>query len=88
MFRSRFNEAFPKSLPNFGPQELERDVTESVPGQRVEQFLCAVLSLLLNRKQDVKYDAIDNNYRTLQAPVPSFFNNRLFLFLFLFVFFF
>lgn len=58
MLRSRFNEAFPKSLPNFGPQELERDVTESVPGQRVELFLCAVLSLLLNRKQDVKYDAI------------------------------
>ena len=58
MFRSRFNEAFPKSLPNFGPQELERDVTESVPGQRVEHFLCAVLGLLLNRKQDVKYDAI------------------------------
>ena len=72
MFRSRFNEAFPKSLPNFGPQELERDVTESVPGQRVEQFLCAVLSLLLNRKQDVKYDAIDNNYRTLQAPYLPF----------------
>ncbi|KAI0024922.1 hypothetical protein F4780DRAFT_483212 [Xylariomycetidae sp. FL0641] len=54
MFRSRFNDAFPKSLANFGPQELERDVTESVPGQRVEQFLCAVLGLLLNRKQDVK----------------------------------
>ncbi|RYO77579.1 hypothetical protein DL766_005576 [Monosporascus sp. MC13-8B] len=58
MFRSRFNDAFPKSVANFGPQELERDVTESVPGQRVEQFLCAVLGLLLNRKQDVKYDAI------------------------------
>ncbi|RYP21229.1 hypothetical protein DL765_002368 [Monosporascus sp. GIB2] len=54
MFRSRFNDAFPKSVPNFGPQELERDVTESVPGQRAEQFLCAVLGLLLNRKQDVK----------------------------------
>ncbi|RYP51383.1 hypothetical protein DL768_003252 [Monosporascus sp. mg162] len=54
MFRSRFNDALPKSVANFGPQELERDVTESVPGQRVEQFLCAVLGLLLNRKQDVK----------------------------------
>ncbi|KAI0866881.1 hypothetical protein F4860DRAFT_455389 [Xylaria cubensis] len=54
MFRSRFNEALPKSLANFGPQELERDVTESVPGERVEHFLCAVLGLLLNRKQDVK----------------------------------
>ncbi|KAK5629592.1 hypothetical protein RRF57_005307 [Xylaria bambusicola] len=54
MFRSRFNEALPKSLANFGPQELERDVTESIPGERVEHFLCAVLGLLLNRKQDVK----------------------------------
>ncbi|KAI1274817.1 hypothetical protein F5Y07DRAFT_207234 [Xylaria sp. FL0933] len=54
MFRSRFNDALPKSLANFGPQELERDVTESIPGERVEHFLCAILGLLLNRKQDVK----------------------------------
>ncbi|KAK9423531.1 hypothetical protein SUNI508_04012 [Seiridium unicorne] len=54
MFRSRFNDAFPKSLPNFGPQELENDVIDSVPGDRAELFLCAVLGLLLNRKQDVK----------------------------------
>lgn len=57
MFRSRFNEVFPKSLSNFGPQELETDITDSPPGQRVENFLCAILGLLLNRKQDVKYDA-------------------------------
>ncbi|KAL2019527.1 hypothetical protein VTK56DRAFT_9561 [Thermocarpiscus australiensis] len=54
MFRARFTEAFPKSLANFGPQELERDVVETVPGERVEHFLCALLGLLLNRKQDVK----------------------------------
>ncbi|KAK3380027.1 hypothetical protein B0T24DRAFT_547369 [Lasiosphaeria ovina] len=54
MFRRRFTDAFPKSLPNFGPQELERDVVESLPGERVEHFLCALLGLLLNRKQDVK----------------------------------
>ncbi|GAB1320182.1 hypothetical protein MFIFM68171_10392 [Madurella fahalii] len=54
MFRARFTEAFPKSLANFGPQELERDVVETIPGERVEHFLCALLSLLLNRKQDVK----------------------------------
>ncbi|KAK7908610.1 hypothetical protein PG985_015913 [Apiospora marii] len=54
MFRSRFDPVLPKSLPNFGPQELERDITDSVPGDRVELFLCAVLGLLLNRKQDVK----------------------------------
>lgn len=65
MFRSRFNDALPKSLPNFGPQELESDVTGSVPGDRVEHFLCAVLGLLLNRKQDVKYDAILLSISTL-----------------------
>ncbi|KAJ1337727.1 WHIM1 motif-containing protein [Microdochium nivale] len=54
MFRSRFNDALPKSLANFGPQELERDVTETTPGERVEHFLCSILGLLLNRKQDVK----------------------------------
>lgn len=55
MFRARFNETLPKSLANFGPQELERDVVDTIPGERVEQFLCALLGLLLNRKQDVKY---------------------------------
>lgn len=54
MFRSRFTEAFPKSLVNFGPQEIERDIVDTVPGLGIEQFLCAVLGLLLNRKQDVK----------------------------------
>ncbi|KAM0252513.1 hypothetical protein ACHAQJ_007688 [Trichoderma viride] len=54
MFRSRFSDAFPKSLSHFGPQELERDVVEPIPGDRAEHFLCAVLGLLLNRKQDVK----------------------------------
>ena len=54
MFRSRFTEAFPKSLPNFGPQELEGDIVDTIPGTRVEHFLCALLGLLLNRKQDVK----------------------------------
>lgn len=55
MFRSRFSDAFPKSLSHFGPQELERDVVEPIPGDRAEHFLCAVLGLLLNRKQDIKY---------------------------------
>ncbi|KAH8895049.1 hypothetical protein GQ53DRAFT_744483 [Thozetella sp. PMI_491] len=54
MFRARFTDILPKSLANFGPQELERDIVDSVPGDRVEHFLCAVLSVLLNRKQDVK----------------------------------
>lgn len=55
MFRSRFNDAFTKSLAHFGPQDIERDVVQTVPGDRVENFLCAILGLLLNRKQDVKY---------------------------------
>jgi hypothetical protein len=55
MFRSRFSDAFPKSLPNFGPQELEREVVDTTPGVGVEHLLCALLGLLLNRKQDVKY---------------------------------
>ncbi|KAF5021420.1 hypothetical protein F66182_6545 [Fusarium sp. NRRL 66182] len=54
MFRSRFSDAFPKSLAHFGPQEIERDVVEPIPGDRAEHFLCALLGLLLNRKQDVK----------------------------------
>ena len=65
MFRSRFNDAFPKSLPHFGPQELERDVVTTVPGDRVEHFLCALLGLLLNRKQDVKYDFPYNKHELL-----------------------
>ena len=56
MFRARFTDVFPKSLANFGPQELENDVVQTVPGDRVEHFLCALLGLLLNRKQDVKYE--------------------------------
>ncbi|KAI1005620.1 hypothetical protein K3495_g2597 [Podosphaera aphanis] len=54
MFRSRFTDAFPKTLANFGPQELERDIVCTVPGETVEGFLCALLGLLLNRKQEVK----------------------------------
>ncbi|KAK6950211.1 hypothetical protein Daesc_008537 [Daldinia eschscholtzii] len=68
MFRARFNDALPKSLANFGPQELERDVTEPVPGERVEHFLCAVLSLLLNRKQDVK---LGHYNRALEDAISS-----------------
>lgn len=56
MFRSRFNEAFPAKFPNFGPQEIERGVVDTIPGEIVESLLCALLGLLLNRKQDVKYD--------------------------------
>jgi hypothetical protein len=68
MFRNRFDEAFPKSLATFGPLELEREITEPIPGDRAEHFLCAVLGLLLNRKQDVKYG------RTLNHRVETCFD--------------
>lgn len=55
MFRSRFNDAFPKSLPNYGPQDIEYGVSESVPSEQVERLLCALLGLVLNRKKDIEY---------------------------------
>jgi hypothetical protein len=55
MFRSRFHNVFPKSLPHYGPQDIERDVAEPVPGEHVEKLLCALLGLVLNRKKDVEY---------------------------------
>lgn len=55
MFRSRFADVFPKSLPNYGPQDIERGVTETVPGDHIERLLCALLGLILNRKKDVEY---------------------------------
>ncbi|KHN95121.1 uncharacterized protein MAM_07006 [Metarhizium album ARSEF 1941] len=68
MFRSRFSDAFSKSLAHFGPQELERDVVEPIPGDRVEHFLCAILGLLLNRKQDVK---LGHYGRALEDAITS-----------------
>lgn len=54
MFRKRFDSAMPRSLAHFGPLELEQDLKQDPPAERVEQFLCVVLGLLLNRKQDIK----------------------------------
>ena len=72
MFRARFNELLPKSLANFGPQELERDVVDSIPGGRVEHFLCALLGLLLNRKQDVKCVACREKQHAVQTLTWDF----------------
>jgi hypothetical protein len=55
MFRSRFSDAFPKSLPHYGPQDIERGVSGDLPDDQVERYLCALLSLTLNRKKDVEY---------------------------------
>ncbi|KAJ5381308.1 uncharacterized protein N7496_003736 [Penicillium cataractarum] len=53
-FRARFHEAFPRGLPHFGPQDIEKGVEDSVPGEYIERLLCALLGLVLNRKKDVE----------------------------------
>jgi hypothetical protein len=60
MFRSRFHEAFPKSLPNYGPQDIERGIQDERPDEHVERLLCALLGLVLNRKKDVEYAQSDH----------------------------
>ncbi|KAI9894444.1 MAG: hypothetical protein M1814_003202 [Vezdaea aestivalis] len=52
MFRSRFNDCFPKSLTHYGPQDIERGIQDSPPGEHVENYLCALLGLVLNRKKN------------------------------------
>lgn len=54
MFRSRFNEAFPRNAPHVGPQDIELGVAEGTPSQDVEGLLCALLGLVLNRKKPVE----------------------------------
>lgn len=70
MFRSRFNEAFPKSLPHYGPQDIENGVAADVPDEHVERLLCALLGLVLNRKKDIEYvdaesSALPSSFRLL-----------------------
>ena len=55
MFRSRFNDALPSKLAHFGPQDVERGVEDLRPSPQVEQLLCALLALVLNRKKPVEY---------------------------------
>ena len=55
MFRSRFNDVLPSKVPHFGPQDIERGVMDGPPTQQVQQLLCAVLALVLNRKKPVEY---------------------------------
>lgn len=55
MFRSRFTDAFPSKLSNFGPQDIERGVTDQPPSPEVQSLLCALLALVLNRKKPVEY---------------------------------
>ncbi|KAH8702504.1 hypothetical protein BGW36DRAFT_356621 [Talaromyces proteolyticus] len=54
MFRARFSDALPKLLPHYGPQDIERGVQDTTPGEHVERLLCALIGLVLNRKKDVE----------------------------------
>lgn len=71
MFRSRFNEAFPKSLPNYGPQDIENGVAESLPSEQVERLLCALLGLVLNRKKDIEYVDTESSALSLSLKLPG-----------------
>lgn len=55
MFRSRFQDAFSSKLAHFGPQDIERGVVDIVPTKEIENLLCALLALVLNRKKPVEY---------------------------------
>jgi hypothetical protein len=55
MFRSRFTECFPGKCPQFGPQDIERGVVDSVPSLEILSLLCALLGMVLNRKKPVEY---------------------------------
>ncbi|KAL8759500.1 MAG: hypothetical protein Q9199_000721 [Rusavskia elegans] len=68
MFRSRFTDAFAKSLPYYGPQDIEAGVAESLPGEQVEKLLCALLGLVLNRKKDIERG---HHGRALEEAVHS-----------------
>ncbi|KAI9805112.1 MAG: hypothetical protein M1825_000946 [Sarcosagium campestre] len=66
MFRSRFNEVFPKSLAQFGPQDIERGLVGIVPGEHVDSLLCSLLGLVLNRK---KFPERGHYHRPLEEAV-------------------
>lgn len=54
MFRSRFSDSFPKNVSNLGPQDIEQGIMDATPGQVIGDLLCALLSLVLNRKKNVE----------------------------------
>ena len=54
MFRARFDPVLPKSLPNFGPQDIERGIVNTQPEDSLEKLLCALIGLALNRKKDIE----------------------------------
>jgi hypothetical protein len=56
MFRSRFSDIIPKTVPHLGPQDFELGLEgEGAPNENMELFLCALLGLCLNRKKFPEY---------------------------------
>jgi hypothetical protein len=68
MFRSRFSDALPSKLPHFGPQDIENGVVDSAPTPEVQQLLCALLGLMLNRKKPVEYVYWNLMWRYMRSP--------------------
>ncbi|RAR06730.1 hypothetical protein DDE82_003268 [Stemphylium lycopersici] len=75
MFRSRFNEAFPRGSPHVGPQDIEQGVAEDTPSADVEGLLCALLGLVLNRKKPVEKGhygrALEEAIQTQKSQWPT-----------------
>jgi hypothetical protein len=59
MFRARFHDAFPPKLAEFGPQDIENGVVDTIPSENVEHLLCALLTLVHNRKKPVEYVTLE-----------------------------
>lgn len=55
MFRARFHDAFSSKLANFGPQDIEFGIVDTIPSPQMESLLCALLGLVLNRKKPIEY---------------------------------
>ncbi|KAL6160244.1 hypothetical protein ACJQWK_09260 [Exserohilum turcicum] len=75
MFRSRFNEAFPRGSPHVGPQDIESGVAGDTPSADVEGLLCALLGLVLNRKKPVEKGhygrALEEAMQTQKSQWPA-----------------
>ncbi|KAF9248329.1 hypothetical protein DTO013E5_5167 [Penicillium roqueforti] len=74
-FRARFHEVFPKGVPHYGPQDIEKGIEESPPGEYIERLLCALLGLVLNRKKEVERNhftrPLEEAIHTHQAQWPK-----------------
>ena len=66
-FRVRFDSAFPKNVPHLGPQDIEAGVSATEPSEAVENLLCGLLGLVLNRKKNPEYVT---SFRLIERSVP------------------